>query len=297
MSYEDWTAAVQPKVTGTWNLHNALLGVPLDFFWLASSTITVVDQAGQGNYKAGCMFLEAFCQYRHSLGLPASVLSICPIQDVGFVADNAYAKRSAIAQGIYMLWEREFLDCVEASLFGQRPPSPEQPTTVEQIQEWQSKGHIVMGLRSSSELHLDDDRNPTNWRRDPRMGFYHNKSLRPNTRNKTESSSLRTFMDRLAESGAAAAAMLSEEANVEFLATETGRKVMDFLLKPDASLDLSLSLAQLGMDSLTAIELRRWFRQAMGLQVTVLELMGSTSLRALGGMIAGKLREKHVEAF
>jgi hypothetical protein len=53
----------------------------------------------------------------------------------------------------------------------------------------------------------------------------------------------------------------------------------------------------MGMDSLAAIELRRWFRQAMGLQVTVLELMGSNSMKELGGMVADKLREKHVEAF
>jgi len=297
ISHEDWTAAVEPKVTGTWNLHNALLKTPLDFFWLASTTITVVDQPGQANYKAGCMFLEAFCRYRHSLGLPASVLSICPIDDVGYVADNAYAKRSVIAQGNYMLGEREFLDCVEASLFEQRPPSSEQPITAGHIQEWQSRGHIVMGMRSSSQLHLADDRNPTNWRRDPRMGFYHNKSLRPHSSNESESSSLKRFMDRLAESGATAAEMLGDEANVGFLATEIGCKVMDFLLKPGESVDLSLSLAQMGMDSLAAIELRRWFRQAMGLQVTVLELMGSNSMKELGRMVAEKLREKHVEAF
>jgi hypothetical protein len=50
-------------------------------------------------------------------------------------------------------------------------------------------------------------------------------------------------LDRLTESGATAADMLGDEANVEFVATKTGRKVMDFLLKPGASVDYSLSLA------------------------------------------------------
>ena len=45
---------------------------------------TVLGQPGQGNYNAANTFMESFCQYRHSLGLPASVLNICPIEGVGF---------------------------------------------------------------------------------------------------------------------------------------------------------------------------------------------------------------------
>ncbi len=71
MSWTDWMDATRPKVEGTWNLHQAFLGHSLDYFWLASSTVTVVDQPGQGNYKAACTFIESFCPYRHSLGLPA----------------------------------------------------------------------------------------------------------------------------------------------------------------------------------------------------------------------------------
>ncbi|KAK0651152.1 KR domain-containing protein [Cercophora newfieldiana] len=137
-------AAMQPKIAGTWNLNSAFLDAPpLDIFWLASSTVTAVDQPGQGSYKAGCVFLESFCQYRHSLGLPASVLSICPIEDVGFVAENAFAKRNTIAQGNYMLGEREFPECVEASLLGQWLHQQSQ-FEGGQGDMWQSKGHIIM---------------------------------------------------------------------------------------------------------------------------------------------------------
>jgi len=294
MSHADWTAALEPKVTGTWNLHQAFLETPLDLFWLASSTVTVVDQPGQGNYKAGCTFIEAFCQYRYSLGLPASVLSICPIEDVGFVAENALAKRNGIAQGLYMLSEHEFIESVEASLLGQQPPSSGGDEAMGVGQGWQCKGHIIMGLRSSSGLHLDDDRNPTNWRRDRRMALYHNSIADSASQLESDSSSLKAFITRLVESGAGASEILDDEESVDFLAAETGRKVLDFLLKPDAPLDMNWSLSQIGLDSLTAIELRRWFRQAMGLQITVLELMGSMNLKALGQTVAAKLKEKHM---
>ncbi|KAK4443906.1 KR domain-protein [Podospora aff. communis PSN243] len=291
MSHADWTVAMEPKVVGTWNLHQALIDTRLDFFWLASSTVTVTDQPGQGNYKAGCIFLEAFCRYRHSLGLPASVLSICPIDNVGFVAENAFARRNAISQGNYLLGEREFLDSVEASLLSQQPGNND---VTDAARGWQNRGHIIMGLRSSSEFHLDDDRNTTNWRRDRRMGFYHNKKAASVSHSEAESSSLKAFIARLGERDAGAADILEDEETVGFLAVETGRKVLDFLLKPDAALGIDLSLSQIGLDSLTAIELRRWFRQAMGLQITVLELMGSANLKALGRMIAERLKEKYV---
>jgi aryl carrier-like protein len=287
MSWEDWMAANYPKVTGTWNLHQAFLDTELDIFWLASSTVTVVDQPGQGNYKAGSTFVESFCQYRHSLGLPASVLSICPIDDVGYVAENAYAKRNGIAQGLYFLGEQEFLDAVEATILTQAPRSA--GTGTKSHAPWQSTGHIVMGLRS--ELHLDDPKNPTNWRRDRRMGLYHNRPIEEASKAESESSSLKQFLKTLA--GGDAAAILAEDESIEFIAVETGRKIYDFLLKPDTPVDTSLSLSQVGLDSLTAIELRRWFRQAFGLSVSVLEIMGSASLKQLGETTAGKLKEKH----
>ncbi|KAM7214755.1 hypothetical protein V8F06_009827 [Rhypophila decipiens] len=54
---------------------------------------------------------------------------------------------------------------------------------------------------------------------------------------------------------------------------------------------MSLSLTQMGLDSLTAIEMRRWFRQAMGLQVSVLEMMSGASLAAVGETLAARFRE------
>ncbi|KAI7762587.1 hypothetical protein LZL87_008933 [Fusarium oxysporum] len=112
MTWTDWKYASEPKVNGTWNLHRALHGQPLDHFWLASSIVTVTDQPGQGNYKGGCTFIESFCQYRHSLGLPASVLSICGIEDIGYLAENPSALRSIKLQGLHLVREKEFLEIV-----------------------------------------------------------------------------------------------------------------------------------------------------------------------------------------
>lgn len=82
MRLNDWEAAIRPKVDGTWNLHKATRSTSLDFMVMFSSFSGLVGQRGQSNYASANTFLDAFVQYRHANGLPASVLDIGPIEDV-----------------------------------------------------------------------------------------------------------------------------------------------------------------------------------------------------------------------
>lgn len=72
---ETYGEVLAPKVTGTWNLHEATLHDELDFFVLASSRTSLVGTPGQSDYTAANAYLNAFALYRRAHGLPA--LSIC----------------------------------------------------------------------------------------------------------------------------------------------------------------------------------------------------------------------------
>jgi len=125
LTYQDWTDVIGPKVDGAWNIHHAFLNEKLDFFIMASSLVTLIDQPGQGNYAAAAnTFLESLCQYRHTLGLPASVLGICPVDDIGFVAENPVVRKKLKSQGLYFLPERELLEYMELYILNSYPPSP-----------------------------------------------------------------------------------------------------------------------------------------------------------------------------
>lgn len=63
---------IAPKITGTWNLHQATLQENLDFFVMFSSIASIHPQPGMGSYAAGNAFLDAFAHYRRALGLPAT---------------------------------------------------------------------------------------------------------------------------------------------------------------------------------------------------------------------------------
>ncbi|KAI0378980.1 hypothetical protein F5Y04DRAFT_290700 [Hypomontagnella monticulosa] len=288
MEWSQWQDALAPKVDGTWNLHQAFQSTPLDFFFLASSLVTVADSLGQGNYVAANMFIEAFARYRHSLGLPASVLNIGPVRDVGFVAENAHAMHNMKAQGLYMLSEREFLDFFELGLLDSYPTplSATAPSAVPPS-PWYNSAQVIMGLRAEHDL--DDPNSRTMWRRDRRMGIYHNVRVSGPTK-AAESDALQEFLSKL--TGEDGKALLKEESSLNFLGHEIGRKIYDFLLRPDEEVDVTVTLAQMGLDSLMAIELRRWFKGAFGLTLSVLEIVGSGTLAQLAEFVAGKLLEK-----
>ncbi|KAM6508198.1 hypothetical protein FALCPG4_018080 [Fusarium falciforme] len=305
MTHEEWQAANAPKVQGAWNLHDNFKSHELDFFVMASSMVTIVEQPGQGNYSAANTFLEAFTQYRRSLSLPASILNICPIDGVGFVAENPFALKNMKAQGLYFLRELELLRFLELAIklspaaghtTSHQPSMPLRAVDADHSgylshqHPWSSTGQVVMGLRSEGDL--NDSNTRTNWRRDRRMGFYHN-SRDTDSREQTGSSGeLVAFLADAADN----LSILDDAESVNFLAKEIGNKVFSLMLKDAQDLDVSLTLQQIGLDSLMAIELRRWWKFALGLEMSVLELMATGALDQLGAIAARGLKERFTVA-
>ena len=288
MTHSEWTAAVSPKVDGAWVLHNAFLEHDLDFFLMTSSLVTLVDEPGQSNYCAANTFLESFCQYRHNLGLPASVLSICPIEGVGFVAENPAVQKKLKSQEIASLSESSFLKYMELSILSSQPPKIK-GSIVDPLTPWVSHGHLIMGLKS--EVNLNDPHCQTSWRHDRRMSSYHNVQDMSSVSDSAlaNQNNLKAFLARAAHNPE----ILDLKSSSDFLAQEIGAKVYKFMLKPEEeNIDIGISLTQLGLDSLMAIELRRWWKQAFGIAVSVLEIMGSGTLEGLGELAASGVKGK-----
>jgi aryl carrier-like protein len=287
MTHEDWKTVIDPKVNGALNLHHASLHMSLDFFLLASSLVTIVEQPGQGNYNAANTFLEAFCQYRRKQDLPASVLNICPISDVGFVAENPQARKNLRAQGLYFLNEQSFLDFIELAVIDSTRSIKIE--SKDSQASWWSSGQFIMGLRS--EQPLDDPNNRTNWRRDRRMAIYHNLRSSGEPKESNKNSALLAFLERITDDPDS----LLEHTSQQHLGKEIGHKIFAFMLRPDEEVILDHTLTQIGLDSLMAIELRRWWKQMFKLEISVLEIMAAGTLEQLGKMAAEGMRKRLVE--
>jgi len=97
-SWEQFRHVWAPKAEGAWHLHRLTQELPLDFFLLFSSAASLLGSAGQANHGAANAFLDQLAHYRRSLGLPALSLNWGAWSEVGQAAALATEmKRKGIA--------------------------------------------------------------------------------------------------------------------------------------------------------------------------------------------------------
>lgn len=283
MSLDQWNAATLPKIQGTWNLHNAAVsaGLNLDFFVLFSSLSGIIGQPGQANYASANTFLDAFVQYRANLGLIASAIDIGAVADVGYIAQNRDLMKKLTNTGFKALKEQEVLDALVVAMTRKKIRKNDSTNS---WPDFVDLNNFVLGLGST--VPLDSPANRAVWRRDRRMAIYHNKGG-VNVDAVASGASLKSY---IASAKADLSFLKSADAMV-FFAREIGKKLLALLLKPEDNLNTSLSLADLGMDSLVGIELRSWWKQAFGFDISVLEMLGMGTLEALGQYAAEGLMQ------
>ncbi|KAF2968206.1 hypothetical protein GQX73_g5356 [Xylaria multiplex] len=242
LTFDDWTAAIAPKVQGGWNLHNAFVqrAETLDFF------------------------------VRRDSGLPAAVLGLCAADDAGFVADNPIIRRKLQAQGVHFLPEKQILDYFEFALLNQLDRDTPSEDEKGFLRPRVNHGYTIVGLHS--EVPLDDPRCPTVWRWNRKMSMYHNIRAVSGGADGDSSSDLKAFLERAGADGNPVRFLLNE-ANVNYLATEIGTRIFHFMMRDATDLDISASISAIGMDSLMAIELRRWWKQIFAVDVTIIALI------------------------
>ena len=74
------------KVLGAWHLHQLTRSTPLDFFVVYSSAAATLGSPGQAHYAAANRMLDAIAAFRRARGLPATSIAFGPIGDRGYLA-------------------------------------------------------------------------------------------------------------------------------------------------------------------------------------------------------------------
>ncbi|KAJ5887882.1 type I iterative PKS [Penicillium taxi] len=268
MTHEEWTAALKPKVQGTWNLHYNFQSTPLDFFVLVSSVTGVMGFGSQTNYAAANTFLDSFVKYRHSHKLPASVL------DLGFMGDIGYAaEKSPQALKVFntldgqILEERHLLQALEISIFSQfSHPS--------------SQLIVGMGTRSLGTNSLVQEGRFIRWR---------NVAVSGKATTVTRSHALSSLLDEIRDNPE----LLNDEATHDKITVELGKVVASHLAYAE---DMSKEeLANIAIDSLMGIEIRSWLRRNTGIDISLVEIANAGTVGGLADVAVKILRKKYLD--
>lgn len=261
MNIDEWHGATAPKVRSTWNLHNETQALKLDFFILFSSL------SGQANYASANMVLDAFVSFRPSKGLPCTSLNIGAVEGAGYLVQDEELLKKMKGTGWRAVQEAELLDVagnrhapVCCFIAGSAPAfsaEPRQP----------GPGPRRHCARRSAQQPRQQ-RQAT--QRRPHVGVPQHSQ---------------PGQGRFLNAAKASPETLSKPESALLLAQEVGKKLLGLVLRTaDNEIDVSLSLSQLGLDSMVAVEMRAWWKQIFGLDISVLHGDARGAGQARGGV-------------
>jgi KR domain/Phosphopantetheine attachment site len=263
MTFEQWTAALRPKVAATWNLHRQL--PELDFFVMLSSLSGVGGSTSQANYSAGNTFQDLFAKWRYSQGLPAVSIDLGYVMGAGYVAETDGVGERLIKIGFKPIEEAQTLRIIESAM-----RNPRRSLDLSQC---------ITGICSF------DETMKVAWRHDRRFWpLQTNKaSLSDDTTRGKESgaNSLHSLKDAIATSD-------SYDAAVAVVTEALVHMVFEMFTIPIEEIDTSQPIQRYGVDSLVAVEVRNWLTVAVRADVSIFDVTQSPSLIALARKVAEK---------
>lgn len=255
MVLADYVKATRPKVQGTWNLHHLLSAIDLDFFIILSSFAAVIGFASQCNYSAGGTYEDAIARYRSLRGLPCVSIDIGVVLNVGVVAEHDTIEERLRKSGHTLLTEDDVMKAVESAI-ADPPPCAQ----------------MMIGLNPGPGPHWEY----SGMARDLRFAPLKYEQKSGSSMGKAGGNDLGSVIagaESFSEAVDAVVQALSEKLKEIFMISE--------IVPTD-------SLADHGVDSLVAVELRNMLALKAGAAVSIFDIMSSSSIIDLATTVTSK---------
>ena len=230
---------------------------------MLSSLVGLSGNPSQAAYSAASVFLDAFAEYRNCRNLPAVTLDLGRVVDIGIVADNVSARR-----GAKDLWSRDIREDEVMALFKSAIIKPRRQS---------GSASSICGLKPWAP-----EADPVY--QTPMFSHFRRAALGKSAKN----------ID--GENGAATSASLRDKLRhasslldaIEKVCAGVMAKAATLLMIPVEEINAEKSLAEYGMDSLVAVEMRNWLLRELDVTMPILELLDNVSLMTLSEKIVQK---------
>jgi len=264
MSYQLWQTSLRPKVAGTYNLHKATLKSKLDFFVCFSSCSAMVGAKAQANYSAANTFLDALMRNRRHMSLPGTTMNVGMIVGIGAVSETAGLQATMERIGYDPVSEEELLYQIEEAVTAE----PRMCTNLRGLDMHQNITGISLARK---DLY---------WADKPLFqNLYANHDFNGGSESSAGHRDLYASL-RSADFPLECTSILTA-AFVDKVSAVSGVDVDQ--IQP------SNPLSAYGLDSLVAVELRKWFAKAVGVDVAMFDILGSKTINALLAKAVGMI--------
>jgi len=249
---ERFAQVMAPKVQGAWNLHQLTVAHPLDCFVLFSSAAALIGSAGQSSYAAANAFLDALAHIRKGMGLPALSVNWGPWEGSGMAA-NAGVRKGLGDRGIQFLQPETALTVLEHLLNSSTPQVGVLPVDWRKWSRMEGTPPLLREILTVDSNVAEEER-----------------SLSPSTLlNRLEQVDVGDRPSLIADY------VLSQVATVLGVAANT--------------LDPTLGFKDLGLDSLTSVELRNRLQTELGCPLPITLLFDHPTAIALTAYLTSLL--------
>ncbi|MYU31520.1 SDR family NAD(P)-dependent oxidoreductase, partial [Streptomyces sp. SID8358] len=257
MTPEGLDAVLAPKLDAAWNLHDLTRDLGLSAFVLFSSVMGTIGNAGQGNYAAANVFLDALAQHRRTAGLPAASFAW------GF-----WSERSELTRDL------GDADIARMARSGLKPLSSDEGVTL--FDAALADGEVTATLAA---LDLDRVRAQAGHASVPEV-------LRGLVRARRAATAVTatgsTLTDRLAGRPA-------EDVDRELLDLVRSLTATVLGHADGGSVQPAVAFRELGLDSLSAVELRKRLNDVTGLRLSATVVFDHPTPSALAALLRGEL--------
>lgn len=264
MSIDQWRACVYPKIRGAYNLHLATLNQDLDFFVCFSSCSAIIGAMAQANYAAANTYLDALMRHRRENGLTGFTMNVGRVGGIGVVAESDNLEKIMDRLGYEAISEEELFYQIEEAISRSSCSREDVDVT-----DWHQ---LITGISS--------ERKDLYWASKPLFrNFYANLDLLTQENKRGSAKSLSISLRSTA----------NFEDRTNILRQAFLEKIAAVLVVPVTTVQAENSLSVYGLDSIVAVEFRKWFSKTVGVELAVFDILGAKSIEALTRQVSNMI--------